>query len=238
MLSESDLTERRKGVAWVTKCLELEPHQIIQSDTLPDCPPPPRAATARKPPRKLGAGQYWMPRRDGTVRSDIYGWGDRGTHNWPYPMVCAAELVKQPLIWEEVFFVNERDETKWAAEGLLPESRRLDKVIERKVKALLDKQPLAEAQTLLKVIDHVGRYNEALPVVLEEFFPEITINKTQADAVIAIAKIAKVDLQSSPIGAKVSTRVQELSDQYPLLFNKSSRQHFEQYVRAIKSASK
>jgi hypothetical protein len=237
VLSEADPAERRKGVAWVTKCLELTPDQIVQSDTLPDCPPAPRASAPRKPPRRLAAGQYWMPRRDGTVRSDIYGWGDRGTHNWPHQMIYAAELVKQPLIWDDVFFVNERDETKWSAEGLLPESRRLDKVIERKVKALLAKQPLAEAQTLLKVIDHVGRYNEALPVVLEEFFPEITINRTQAENVLHIAKIAKVDLQSSPIGAKVSTRVQELSDQYPLLFNKSSRKHFEQYVRAIKSAS-
>lgn len=236
VVSSSDKKALAKAVANVKRYFELKDDQIIKSSDIADCPPPPRTAQQRKPRRKLGAGQVWMSRRDGRVVSSIYGYSDRGTHNWPVALRQAAALVGYNLNWDDIFWVNERDEIKWAKEGLLTLNRRLDVVIERKVKNHMARQPLVEAQTLLEVTQQVGRYNSALPVVLEEFFPDIKISVDKAHEVIQAARIAKIDLQESGIESKVKVRVRTLSDEYPLLFQKSARQHYEQYVKAIQAS--
>lgn len=118
---------------------------------------------------------------------------------------------------------------------MLPESKRLDKVVEARVVKFMAKQPLDEAIMRNHVLEQVGRYNQAFSVVLREFFPEITITEREANAALHAANIARIDLQNSPILATVESRIEELIEEYPLLFQRSDEQHFIQYVNAVKA---
>lgn len=235
VFASADAKEIAQARAWITECWELKPEQFMLASDVPDTPPAKRPSGPRNAPRMLKPGQFWMSRRDGRVVSDIYGTSDRGTNEWGSALIAAARVAGVTLIWDEIFWVNERDETKWTALGKLPMARKLDVVIDKRVKAFLDKQPLDQAQILTQVTENVGRYNRALDVVLEQFFPEVTINQTQATQILKIAEIANVDLRNSAIAATVKVRVRQLADEYPLLFDKSDRKHFEHYVQAVKA---
>ena len=235
VFSSADPKEIAQARKWITECWELKPEQFMLSSNVPDCPPPKRPSGPRSAPRMLKPGQFWMSRRDGRVVSDIYGTSDRGTDEWGARLVAAARVAGISLDWEEIFWVNERDETKWTALGKLPMARKLDVVIEKRVKEFLAKQPLDQAQTLTQVTEQVGRYNRALDVVLEQFFPEVKITQTEAAQILKVAEIANVDLRNSLIADTVKVRVRQLADEYPLLFDKSDRKHFEHYVQAVKA---
>ena len=235
VFSSADPKEIAKARAWITECWELKPEQFVLSTNVADVPPAKRPSGPRSAPRMLKPGQFWMSRRDGRVVSDIYGTSDRGVDEWGSPLIAAARVAGVGLVWEDIFWVNERDETKWTALGKLPMARKLDVVIDKRVKEFLAKQPLDQAQILTHVTEQVGRYNRALDVVLEQFFPEVTITQNQATQILKVAEIANVDLRNSVIADTVKVRVRQLADEYPLLFDKSDRKHFEHYVQAVKA---
>lgn len=234
--ASDDPKEIKQAKAWIKKCWEIDDDQFVLAADVADCPPPKREAGAKKPARVLGAKQFWMSRRYGAVVSEIYGESDKGEYNWPYNMRQAAEVAGVQLNWDSVFWVNEREEKKMTAEGKLPKSQKLDLVISKRAKAAARKQPIDTAKAYLHVVETVGRYNSALPVVLDEFFPQLkTMSADRANRALQIARIAEVDLQNADAFDKVKAQVSTLADEYPLLFQKSSREHFEHYVEAVKA---
>jgi hypothetical protein len=120
---------------------------------------------------------------------------------------------------------------------MLPADRRLDNFLIKKMDAKVAKLPLDEAQTRIEVERQVGAYNSALPVVLAEFFPDITIDKYQAQQAWNLANISGLDLSKRPILAKVKARISELTEEFPLLFQKSGEEHYQQYVKAIRATT-
>ena len=233
---EADPIERAKGVAWITECFDLRADQITLVSSLPDCPGVKKAPGVK---RVLKPGQYWMPRHGGKVISD-YGISDRGPHEWPKNLVAAARQagVFNLLDWNEIFWVTEKQQESHEKKGNLPADRRLDVVIAKAITAKVAKAPLDEAQTLIALHRMVGEYNKALPVVMEKFFPHIKITPGQAKDALALAEIGKVDLSKRPIVAKVDAEITGLIEQYPLLFQKSDRKHYEHYVSAVQNQLK
>lgn len=230
--------ERPDAMAHLVKHLELRPDQIVYASTIPDIKPvktAPRKPTAK---RVLNPGQYWMPRYDASVVSDIYGVSPRGPRNWPGRMVEAAKATGKInlLDWDNVFFVTEKQQASLTKKGELPEAQRLDKVIAEALKAKLAVLPLDDAQTLMEITRVVGTYNKAMPVVLSEFFPNIKITMDQAQDALKIAQIAGIDLRKRPIAAKINQTINDLIEEYPLMFQRSDKSHYEAYVRAVKSA--
>lgn len=227
--------DRLKAKAWIKECWELKDDQFSNSEDTVDCPPPRRPAGPRKAARVLAAGQYWMSRSEGRVKSEIYGESDRGTYNYPGTMTNASQAIGFKYSWDDIFWVNAREEVALTKMGKLPADRKLDVAIEAKVKAHALKQPIDQAQTLIIVTEVVGAYNHALPVVLAEFFPDVTVSATNARQIISLAEMAKIDLRNQPIVAKVNARVKTLAEEYPLLFQRSSAEHFKHYITAVKA---
>lgn len=231
---DSDL---KKAKAWIKKCWEISDEQFVNSQDIADCPPPKRTGPGsgtKAAPRVRKPDQLWMGRRYGSVQSEIYGEGLRnGT--WPAIMRQAADLAEVSL--GDIFWVNAVEEKKMTALGQLPKSHKLDVVIERKVKAIAKRAKVAEAQEWYAVSEMVGRYNSALPVVLERFFPTLAgMNGDRAHSALNTAKIAGIDLQKVGNVDSVKAQVRALTNEYPLLFQKSGRNHFEQYVDAIQAS--
>lgn len=239
VLDVHDPQERKEAVKWITDTLELKAEQVIVASDIPDCPPDP-TTRVKKPSMKrvLKPGQFWMPRREGYVRSPWFGQSERGARQWPKAMTQAARVISFDLKWDEVFWVTEKQEEAFRKKGQIPDNLRLDNHIKAELDKVLAKAPLDEAQTLVAITRNVGSYNrKALEVVMAEFFPDVKINERQATDVLALAELAKIDLRTRPIVAKIDAKIRELVDNYPLLFQKSDRSHYEHYVKAVKAAS-
>lgn len=176
-----------------------------------------------------------MTRWEGRVQSDIYGVSDRGIGEWPDQMLKIAKILDFPMKWDDVFWVTEKQRDSFQKKGVLPDNRRLDTVLKVKMDAKIKTMRLEEAVTAVTVVEYVGRYNSALPVVLANFFPDVSMSQDAANSVVHMAQLAKIDVTQLPIYATVKTTVRELANQFPLLFQKSDRSHYEQYVNAIKA---
>lgn len=228
------LADRPAAIAWIKQCLGFDDSKFTLVSSLPDCPPAP---SQRKPSMKrvLAPGQYWMTRWEGRVQSDIYGVSDRGIGEWPDQMRKVAKVLSFDLKWDDVFWVTEKQLESFQKKGSLPANRRLDTALQSKMAAKIKTMKLEEAVTAVTVVDFVGRYNSALPVVMSNFFPNVSMTRGTADEVVSMAQLAKIDVTTLPIYAKVRATVKELSNQFPLLFQKSDRSHYEQYVNAIKA---
>lgn len=237
VLDVADPAERKVALAHLVKHLELRPDQITNVSDLPDCPPVSNGAPRKAPVKRvLKPGQYWMPRHDGRVMS-LYGVSDRGPRNWPERMVEAARAAGMygTLVWDDIFWVTEKQQAAFEKKGQLPESARLDKAIEDALFLKAGTLPIDQAITLTEVTRVVGSYNKAMPVVLDEFFPEVTIDQAKANEVLKIAQLAQLDLSKRPIAAKIDAKIKELISEYPLLFQRSDRKHYEHYVKAVKA---
>jgi hypothetical protein len=236
VLTVTDPKERTEAIKWIKQCLELKDDQFVLVSSLPDDPPPRKPAGAKKARRVLAPDQYWMPRANSVVMSDIYGWSDRGFGCWPHALVDAARKAGIKLDWDTTFFVTEAQQERYEKRGELPEAQRLDVAIktalEKKVKSL----PLDEAQTMVAILRQVGEYNRALPVVMENFFPNLGVTRDQAHEIINMAEMAKIDLQNRPIVAKITLQIKELVQRYPLLFQKSDPDHYRHYVKSVQAA--
>lgn len=229
-----DAKDRKKAVAWITECFALKAEQIKMVSTLPDCPPPKKAPSVAVK-RVLKPGQYWMPRWEGRVQSTLFGQSDRANHHWPDKMIAASRTTGIALKWDETFWVTAKQQEAFEKKGLLPESMRLDVVLKAALDTMVAKAPLDEAQTLVALHRMVGEWNKALPVVLDNFFPNLNIDNRRATEVIRLAEIAGVDLRTRPIVAKLDAELAELATRFPLLFQKSDRKHYESYVEAVKA---
>lgn len=233
------LHPRAAGIAWVKECLSLRDDQIIMVSSIPDIPPVRKpSAGPKKPPRILAPGQFWMSRQEGRMISGIYGVSDRGVGEWPTRMRKAANAAGMKVKWEDIFFVTERQEETFTKRKQLPANMKLDTAIEKELTKQVAKAPLDAAQTYDVIVQMVGSYNKALPVVLANFFPELKIDATRSQEILAMADLAKIDLRNRPIAATINAKVRELIAQYPLLFQKSDRSHFEHYVAAVQAAEK
>ena len=226
--------ERQQAIDWIKQCLGFDDSKFTLVSSLPDCPPAP---SQRKPSTKrvLATGQMWMTRWEGRVQSDIYGVSDRGIGEWPDQMVKIAKILDFPMKWDDVFWVTEKQRDSFQKKGVLPDNRRLDTVLKVKMDAKIKTMRLEEAVTAVTVVEYVGRYSSALPVVLANFFPDVSMSQDAANSVVHMAQLAKIDVTKLPIYATVKTTVRELANQFPLLFQKSDRSHYEQYVNAIKA---
>ena len=237
--SEFDPADRKKGVAWIAKCFDLKPEQITLTSDLPDCPPD-QIKRAPSMKRVLNPGQLWMPRNGGIINSEIFGFSNKGLDEWPAMLIQAARRTgKMDLLdWGDIFWVNDRQEASYEKKKTpLPKSKRLDVVIKKALDAQVAKAPLDEAQILSAVHNMVGKWNQALPVVMEKFFPTLKITPDEAGKVLELASIAKIDLPSRPIVAKINKQLDDLVAEYPLLFQKSDRKHYEHYVAAVQAAA-
>lgn len=229
--------QRRAGVKWLTEILELGADQFVLAETLTDYPPDRTARNGSSAgPRRLAAGQKWMPRCAGHVRSDVYGVSNKGIGEWPFQMKQVAKALGYSLNWDDVFFVNEKQEETMTKRGLLPKNERLDTFLAAKMVKLAKGLNIDKAIKFNLVLDTVGQYNQALPVVLAEFFPELVgMNRNDVSKTIGTAELAKISLHSRPIADTVRAQLTSLAEQYPLLFQSTSKKHFEQYVTAIKA---
>lgn len=238
VLTVTDLAERAEAIKWIKECLELTDAQFQTISSLPDDPPVRKpGAPTKRTKRVLNTGQWWMPRNEGFVGSSIYGQSNRGRYEWPHRMQAAAGVADISLDWDSTFFVTEVQQARFEKKGELPESSRLDVVIKRQLDAKVAKAPLDEAQTFTAIRQHVGEYNRALTVVMENFFPEVKITSDAASQVLRMAEIAQIDLRNRPVVAKINLKIQELVQQYPLLFQKSDRSHYEHYINAVQTAT-
>lgn len=236
IIEMGNLQDRSNAIAWIKECFELRDDQIMLVSNLPDCPPDP--STVKRAPsmkRLLNPGQHWMLRNNGIVESDIYGCSIRGIGNWPTQMEKVMNMVSHRAEWGDVFWVTTKQMEKFQMKGLLPDTKRLDVVVKAKMDSLVAKAPLDEAATFNALRSVVGQYNSALPVVMSNFFPSIKITSDRAAQVTRLASLANLDLQSRPIVAKIEAQLNELVKQYPLLFQRSERSHYEQYVKAVKA---
>jgi hypothetical protein len=238
VLDVESKVERVRAIRFLKEFLGLDDSRFTVVSTLPDCPPPP---SQRKPSMKrvLKPGQLWVRRFNGCVES-VFGSSDRGPGEWGHGLIAAARAsgTTKLLDWNDVFFVTEKQEAGFRKKGEIDDTTRLDLVIKQSLDNKLATSPLDEAQTLQIVTRQVGSYNKAMTVVLEEFFPDVKITQAQAQEVIDMAIIAKVDLEKRPIAGRVTAKINALSDQYPLLFQKSDPSHFRHYVKAVKATAK
>lgn len=238
VLDVESKVERARAIRNLKDFLGLDDSRFTVVSTLPDCPPPP---SQRKPSMKrvLKPGQLWARRFDGRVHS-VFGVSERGAGEWGHSLMVAARAagMTKSLEWGDVFFVTEKQEAAFRKKGEIDDSTRLDLVIKRTLDGVIAAAPLDEAQTLSIVTRQVGSYNKAMSVVLEEFFPDVKITQDRANEVLQMAEIAKIDLQNRPIAAKVTAKINALSEQYPLLFQKSDPSHFRHYVKAVKATAK
>lgn len=231
--------DRRNAIAWIKECFELRADQVVMVSSLPDCPPDP--STVKRAPsmkRVLKPGQYWMERNNGYIYSDIFGMSSRGPREWPSNMRTAVSAITGPLTvvrWDDVFWVTEKQMVAFQKKGQLPQKDRLDVALKAEIDKAVAKAPLDEALTLNALHRMVGQYNKALPVVMDHFFPHVKITQEKADQVTRLAQIAKIDLHNRPVVATIEAQIKELAKQYPLLFQRSERSHYEQYVQAVKS---
>jgi hypothetical protein len=237
VLNVHDPIERKEAVAWLKQILELRDDQITLVSDLPDCPPDPRTVQ-RKPSMKrvLNPGQLWMSRWEGRIQSSIYGISDRGLHEWPRALAQAAKAAGVALVWDDIFWVTQKQEEAFRKKGQLPDDQRVDTYVKLRLEEAVAKAPLDQAQVLTAVTQMVGSYNKAFPVVMEQFFPDITITEAQANDVLEMAALAKIKLQDRPIAAKIEAKINGLVSKYPLLFQRSDRSHFEHYVKAVRAA--
>ena len=228
------LADRKTAIAWIKECWELKDDQFILASDIPDCPPD---KTQRGPSvrRVLKPGQFWMERNKGIIESDIYGDSHRGIGEYPRRMKDIAKAIGFDLQWHETFFVTTKQKESFQKRNELPESMRLDKAVQKKAAAFVKKLDLDNAITMTEVVSVVGRHNAALPVVLSNFFPGATMKFDQALEIRNTAALAEVDVTALPVYAKVQAALSTLSAQYPLLFQKSDRSHYEQYVTAVKA---
>lgn len=232
------LYPRKAAIAWLKECLELTDAQFVLVSSLPDDPPVKSNKPAGpKVKRVLKPGQSWMQRVGGRVISPHYGESDRGPGEWGRGLRQAAEAAGIKLVWEEIFWVTEAQQARLEKKGELPPARRLDNVIHETLVKKAAASPLDDAQTMIAIRRNVGEYNRALPVVMAEFFPNLKITTEQADQTIHLAEMAKIDLRNRPIVAKIDSTIKELIGQYPLLFQKSDRAHYEHYVTAVKAST-
>lgn len=230
---------RKEAIAWLKECLELTDAQFVVVSSLPDDPPAKGNRTSKlKARRVLNPGQCWMPRSEGRVRSALYGESDRGPGEWPTQLRHAAKAAGISLVWEDVFWVTEKQQERLEKKNELPVASRLDNYIAATLTAKVAALPLDDAQTMQALRINCGAQNRALPVVLSQFFPNLTITPTVTDEILHIAEIAKIDLRNRPIVAKIDAEIKELIGRYPLLFQKSERSHFEHYVTAVKASEK
>lgn len=231
---------RAPAITWIKKCLELKDSQFVLVSSLPDCPPQKHNARPKKPPRVLKPGQFWMSRQEGRVNSSLFGQSERGYGEWPKTMQRAMVQAgfSPSKIWDDIFWVTERQEEAYTKKGQLPLDRKLDVTVKEAIEKAVAAAPLDDAQTLQTILQMVGEYNKALPVVLDKFFPTLSITRDDATAVLNLAELAKIDLRNRPIVAKINQKIQKLIGQYPLLFQRSDRSHFEQYVTAIQASKK
>ncbi len=236
VFDEADPKRRAEGVRWLREILELKDDQFVNAQDLPDNPPErkPRKAPVK---RALAPGQYWMLRNEGRVESEIFGESDRGPRRWPIQMVNAARACDFELVWDDTLFVTDKQYEKMSKSGELPDDRRLDRAIEATAKSKVPDTVLDQAQTLVALYRMVGEYNKALPVVMEQFFPGVKINANKAREALTLAETVKIDLRNRPIVAKIESELDALAKQYPLLFQKSDRSHFEHYIKAVKASA-
>lgn len=229
---------RAEAIAWVKACLELTDAQFRLVSTLPDDPPvrSPRQA-GPKVKRVLKPGQAWLVRADGIVQTEHYGWSARGPGNWPGRLQQAAKVAGIDLDWDEVFWVSQAQFDRLDKKGQLPADQRLDNVVQKAVLAKANAAPLDEAHTLITVRQMVGTWNAALPVVMESFFSHVKITNDNANNAVYLAEIAGIDLRTRPIAAKIEAQIEELVQQYPLLFQKSDPDHYRKYITAIKASA-
>lgn len=229
---------RAEGVAWIKECLSLRDSQIMLVSNIPDIPVERRPrSSVKKPPRVLAPGQFWMSRQEGRIISGIYGMSDRGVGEWPQRMAKSMRAADMKVKWEDVFWVTERQEESLTKKKQLPNNMKLDVAIEKALAKKVARAPLDAAQTYDTIIQMVGQYNKALPVVLANFFPGLAMDQARSQEVLAMADLAKIDLRNRPIAATINAKVRALIEQYPLLFQKSDRSHFEHYVAAVKAAA-
>lgn len=239
VLDVHDPAMRAEAVAWVKECFQLSDEQITYAADLPDDPPVKRAGVSATGRRELGANQLWMSRQEGCIVSAVYGYSAKGYGEWPQQMRNAAKAIGFDLHTADIFFVTERQEESMTKRKALPESRKLDNYIAKKLKKSVSMKELNTAVAYDLVASTVGHWNAALPVVLAEFFPEIpaTTKNTFANTK-NVAELAKISLQDLPITATITARLKELVDQFPLLFQRSDHKHYQQYVTAMKVAQK
>jgi hypothetical protein len=228
---------RAEAIAWIKECLELKDDQFVLVSSLPDDPPAKSArAAGPKVKRVLKPGQSWLLRSGGQVFTDHYGVSNKGLGEWPGNLQRAAQMAKIDLNWDEVFWVTEAQFDRLSKKGDLPQDRNLSYVVKAKLEAVAKKAPLDEAQTLQAIRRAVGEYNRALPIVMAQFFPNLTITADQATDVINLAGMAKIDLRNRPIVAKIDSEINALIETYPLLFQKSEPDHYQNYITAIQAS--
>lgn len=229
---------RKEAIDWLKKCLELADNQFVMVSTLPDDPPAKSGkAAGPKVRRVLKPGQMWMLRNGGRVISEHYGESDRGPGEWGRGLREAAKVAGIALVWEDTFWVTESQQVRLDKKNELPIDRRLDNVIQSTLSKKANAAPLDDAQMMQAIRQHVGEYNRALPVVMAEFFPNLKITPVQAEEALDLAEMAQIDLRNRPIVAKIDSTIKELIGQYPLLFQKSERSHYEHYITAVKASN-
>lgn len=229
------------GLAWITECFELTDAQIVNVSDTTDYPPEKtvRQGGTRVPsgPRRLAPGQYWMLRNGSKVQSGIYGsaWNK---HEFSHPFEQAMAMAGLRPKYDDIFWVTstEMERLQGKPGNLLPESRKLDVVVQAAIVKLAKKAPIDAALEYQAVQAHFGSYAaDRLAIVLDNFFPHIKITQTEANKAIFLAQQAKLSLQTREISDKVNSTIRELTAQFPLLFGNTERKHYEEYVNAIQT---
>lgn len=235
--SNPNAADRAAAKAWIKKCWEVPDSVFVDSATLPDCPPPPRAKSAGSNTKAIPKGQVWMSRRRAAVFSDIYGEGQRYTNRLPGPMQAAADMVdfKMPT---DILWLNAAEEARLLKKGVISADRKLDTMIKKAVDRHVMGLPLLDAQTYRMVMDEVGYYSDSFQVIMSEFFPDVTVTRHTFNEIVRAAQVAQLDLQTLPNVDKMRDKIKTLAEEYPLLFQRSGREHFEKYIQAVKAAKK